>query len=213
MNNHCLSLFLPTDKILTTPLNDLNDIALKIRSGDERAFEQVFRMHYKGMCGYAKKYLTDIDEAEETVQEVFSNYWHKKENLEITGSLEAYLYRAVRNSCLNHLKHLRIRTQYAHAQEKPLREEENRASDAVVELELQQKIDDCIELLPAERQKIFKLSRFEGLKYQQIADQLGISVKTVENQMGKALKFLRENLSEYLPLVLFVFYWLLNFFY
>lgn len=181
---------------------DQEDIALKIKAGDERAFELVFRSYYTGMCGYAGKYIPDLDEAEEIVQEVFFNYWNKKSILEITGSLEAYLYRAVRNACLNHLKHLQVRSQYVLAQTKPLREEEASLSDEVVVLELQEKIATCVEQLPPERQKIFRLSREEGLKYREIADQLGLSVKTVETQMGKALKFLRENLAEYLPVLL-----------
>lgn len=180
------------------------DIAQKIRSGDENAFEQAFRSHYPGMCGYAIKYLADADQAEEVVQEVFCNYWNKRKSLEIAGSLEAYLYRSVRNSCLNYIKHLHVRAQYVQAHEGLLREEENKIPDKVIELELQQKIDESIDLLPTERQKIFKLSRHEGLKYQEIADRLGLSIKTVEAQMGKALKFLRENLAEYLPVLLVI---------
>lgn len=177
------------------------DIVRKIKAGDEQAFEQVFRSYYAGMCGYAGRYILDKDEAEEIVQEVFFNYWNKKSHLEIVGSIEAYLYRAVRNACLNYLKHLQVRSQYALAQTKPLKGEESNYSDEVVVLELQEKIDHCIAQLPTERQKIFKLSREDGLKYREIAEQLGLSVKTVETQMGKALKFLRENLSEYLPIL------------
>lgn len=186
------------------------DIGQKIRSGDESAFEQLFRQQYRGMVGYASKYLYDVDEAEEIVQEVFFNYWNKRKSLEITGSIEAYLFRAVRNSCLNYLKHQQVKNQYVQAQEKPLQEEESRTSDRVVELELQQKIDDCIEQLPPERQRIFKLSRYEGLKYKEIADQMGLSVKTIENQMGKALKFLRENLTEYLPVIAMAISWIIK---
>lgn len=153
------------------------------------------------MCGYANKYLCDLDEAEEIVQEVFCNFWNKKNTLEISGSLEAYLYRAVRNTCINHLKHLKVKNQFAVAHVRELQQGENRYHDRLEELELQHKIDDCINRLPPERQRIFRLSRFEQMKYQNIAEHLGISVKTVEAQMGKALKFLRENLSEYLPVI------------
>lgn len=185
-------------------MDNTQDIASRIKQGDQKAFEKVFKSSYAGMCGYANKYLTDLEQAEEIVQEVFFNYWNKRKTLEIQGPLEAYLYRAVRNSCLNHIKHLQVRTQYVLAQVQPLKEEENRQHDKMVELELQQKIDECINLLPHERQKIFKLSRHEGLKYQEIATELKLSVKTVEAQMGKALKFLRENLAEYLPLLVFI---------
>lgn len=186
-------------------MTDHQDIVHRIKAGDEQAFEQVFRNCYAGMCGYAGKYIVDKDEAEEIVQEVFFNYWNKKESLNIVGALEAYLYRSVRNACLNHLKHMQVRSQFALAQKAPLHEEENSFSDSIEVLELQERIDGCIGQLPPERQKIFKLSREEGLKYKEIAEQLGLSIKTVETQMGKALKFLRENLAEYLPVLLMIF--------
>lgn len=179
------------------------DIALRIKTGDEQAFEQVFRSNYAGMCGFAGKYIDDKDEAEEVVQEVFFNYWSKKETLDIIGALEAYLYRSVRNACLNHLKHMQVRTKFV--EQASLQEEESSFSNSIEVLELQVKIEDSIDQLPSERKKIFKLSREEGLKYREIADQLGLSVKTVETQMGKALKFLRENLTEYLPVLLLIF--------
>ena len=182
----------------------VQDINLRIKTGDEKAFEEVFKSSYAGLCGYANKYISDLDQAEEIVQEVFFNYWNKRTFLEINGALEAYLYKAVRNACLNHLKHLKVRSQYAVAQLHTLKEEESKHLDTMVELELQQKIEDSINLLPTERQKIFKLSRYEGLKYLEIAAELQLSVKTVEAQMGKALKFLKENLAEYLPLLLLI---------
>lgn len=204
---------------LNISLTTSQDIADKIRAGDEQAFELMFKRHYPGMCGYAMKYLGDLNQAEEIVQEVFLHYWDKRTSLEITASLEAYLYRAVRNSCLNYIKHLKVRRAYATVQVEVLKEEESRLSDKVVELELQQKIDKCVDSLPPERKKIFKLSREEGLKYKEIALQLGLSVKTVEAQMGKALKYLRENLLEYLPVWFLVVYvkilfweWLVKFF-
>lgn len=147
-----------------------------------------------------------MDQSEEVVQEVFLNYWDKRTTLAVTGSLKAYLYRSVRNACLNQLKHQKVRNSYVLIQTGILKEEESRVSDNVVQMELQQKIDTSIEELPSERKKIFKLSREEGLKYKEIADQLGLSVKTVEAQMGKALKYLRENLAEYLPVIVILAY-------
>ncbi len=154
------------------------------------------------MCGYVSRYVDDPDQAEEIVQEVFYNFWNKRSEIFITGSLESYLFRAARNSSLNYIKHLKVRHEYATAREVLMKEEESRVTDEVVELELHQKIDECIEQLPAERQRIFKMSRFEGLKNKEIAEKLNISIKTVEAQMGKALKYLRENLVDYLSVLL-----------
>jgi RNA polymerase sigma-70 factor (ECF subfamily) len=184
-------------------LPDTNtNIITQISAGNENAFETLFKKHYSGLCGYAVKYISDIDEAEEIVQDLFYNLWHKKNTLVIETSAEAYLFRSVRNACLNYLKHMKVRQQHAD------RVKNNPASDNITPdnpteiLELQVKIDEAVETLPPERQKIFRLSRYEGLKYKEIAAQLGLSVKTVEAQMGKALKSLRENLTEYLVVVL-----------
>lgn len=189
--------------------SDLN-IVEQIRSGNQLAFESVFRQHYKGMCGYAAKYLSDLDQAEEIVQDIFFNFWNKKENLHINTSLEAYLFRSVRNACLNFLKHLKIREQYKLANERLIQEEEKNVQDNVIALELQEKIDSCVAQLPPERQKIFKMSRYEGLKYREIAEKLGISIKTVEVQMGKSLKFMREQLVDFLPVIYIFINWVLD---
>jgi RNA polymerase sigma-70 factor (ECF subfamily) len=162
------------------------------------------------MCGYAKKYLSDLDQAEEIVQDIFFNFWSKRHNLQISTSLEAYLFRSVRNSCLNFLKHLKVREQYKLANEQSIKNEEKNVQDQVIALELQDKIDTCVEQLPPERKKIFKMSRYEGFKYREIADELGISIKTVEVQMGKALKFMREQLVDFLPVICVLFLWIIK---
>lgn len=176
-----------------------------IRNGDEKVFEKLFKDQYPVLCGYAKKYLNDIDQAEEIVQEMFFNFWQKREKMDINISLEAYLFRSVRNSCLNYLKHLKVREEHRLATNHELRAKEQEIHDNVVALELQERIESVIEQLPTERKKIFKMSRYEELKYKEIAEQLNLSVKTVEAQMSKALKYLRLHLSDYLSLfVLFI---------
>ena len=181
-----------------------NDIAHQLKNGNEAVFEKIFRDYYGKLCGYAVKYVAEKDQAEEIVQELFYTIWSKRSALVITISVEAYLFRAVRNACLNYLKHLKVRAQH----ENSIRDSSYPLTDSVHEtlelLELQQKIDEAIELMPNERRKIFKLSRIEGLKYKEIADQLNISIKTVEAQMGKALEFLRENLMQYLIVTLLI---------
>ena len=173
-----------------------------IRSGDEKAFEELFKDKYAILCGYAGKYLNDGDQAEEIVQEMFFNFWQKKEKMEINISLEAYLFRSVRNACLNYLKHLKIREQYKLANNQQIRQKEEEIHDNVVAMELQERIEHVIDQLPTERKKIFKMSRYEELKYKEIAEKLNLSIKTVEAQMSKSLKFLRLHLSEYLSLLI-----------
>jgi RNA polymerase sigma-70 factor (family 1) len=175
-----------------------------IRSGDEQVFEKLFKDQYPILCGYARNYLDDVDQAEEIVQEMFFNFWQKKEKISINTSLEAYLFRSVRNSCLNYLKHLKIREEHRMATNDEIRKKEQEVHDNVVVLELQERIENVVDQLPPERKKIFKMSRYEELKYKEIAEKLNLSIKTVETQMSKALKYLRLHLSDYLSLFIII---------
>ena len=181
-----------------------SEVTELIRSGDKNTFELVFKSNYGSLCSYAMKFVKDNDIAEEIVQEFFCQYWLKREEMLITGSLKQYLFRAVHNSCLNHIKHLSIRDKYS---EHTLWENKQNIADETDKIELSElhdKIRDSIGQLPTERQKIFIMNRYEGLKYKEIAEKLDISIKTVENQMGKALKFLRDALKDYIPIMLLV---------
>lgn len=195
-------------------MNFQADIALKIQDGDKKAFEEVFRALYAALCSYANNYLKDHDQAEEVVQEVFCNYWNKRKSLEITGTLDAYIFQSVRNACFNYIKHQKVRRDYALDQLSSLRHEETQQHDVLIALELEQKIEECLLQLPPERQKIFRMSREEGLKYKEIAEKMNISIKTVEAQMGKALHSMREKLLAYLSLALLIgwdiIHWLNN---
>lgn len=172
-----------------------------LRRGDERAFERLFRTHYAPLCGYAHTFLKDDADGEEVVQTVFLTLWEKRETLDIAVSLKAYLYRAVHNHCLNRLKHLRVRDEHAGYVLATAETGFDSATAQLIGGELEARVEAAIAQLPAQCQLIFRMSRFEELRYQEIADQLNLSVKTVENQIGKALKLLRAELAEYLPLL------------
>lgn len=189
------------------------NIVPQIIEGNEKAFENLFQSHYANLCGYAVKYVWELEQAEEIVQDLFFNIWNKRSNLQITSSIESYLFRAVRNACLNYLKHLKVRDNYATDVKESVNPGRDQDNNSVEVLELQDKIEEAIEALPPERKKIFLLSRHEELKYKEIAEQLGISVKTVEAQMGKALKYLRESLSEFMVILIFILVEILLFFY
>jgi len=168
-----------------------------IKFGDVKAFENVFHEYYGVLCSHAYKLLLDGDDAEEMVQNVFVKLWNKKDHVTITSSIKSYLYQAVKNECLNFIKHKQVirnhATDYLHVNPEP-------TSDTVVVEELRRKIEDSMSNLPPERKRIFLMNRNEGLKYREIAEKLNISIKTVENQMGKALKYLRLELSEYMSI-------------
>lgn len=173
-------------------------------------FELLFNTWYSRLCSYANGFLKDIDASEEVVQEVMLRIWINREELEIRSSMQSYLFRSVRNGCLNILKHINIKEEY-----KSFREREDSAlqrshEEEMMVTELEIKIREAIDKLPLERRKVFVMSRYDGMTYKEIADKLGISVKTVENQMGKSLKFLREELADYLPFLLLVFNFMEN---
>lgn len=170
-------------------------------------FEQVFKAHFKALHAYACTILREETQAEEIVQQVFFKLWEKREQLDIKQSIQAYLYRSVYNHCLNHIKHLKVRKAHqAHAIYTGS-EVEVSASKKVIGKELQVKIADAMEQLPEQCRTIFQMSRFEELKYREIADKLKLSVKTIENQMGKALKIMRIHLSEYLTALIGIVIW------
>lgn len=164
------------------------------------SFEEVFTSHFKNLHAYAASLLKNEANAEEIVQNVFVRLWEKRAQLSIQSSVTAYLYKAVYHECLNFLKHQKVKNAYLAFAHKRNGNDHLPASGKLHLTELEQHISRAIESLPQQCRIIFKMSRFEELRYQQIADQLGLSVKTIENQMGKALKIMREKLVDFLPL-------------
>jgi RNA polymerase sigma-70 factor, ECF subfamily len=198
---HHFRTFVPVKKH-TEPVPPLeHPIQIKTRAD----FEAMFKAQYSPLCSYANSILKDLDASEEVVQEVMFKIWNIREKLVIDSSMKSYLFRAVRNGCMNVLKHQKIREAYRVSRESDHIENQRSQEDEMIMTELECRIREAIDRLPLERRKVFILSRYDGLTYNQIADKLNISVKTVENQMGKALRSLREELKDYLPWVLFFF--------
>ena len=177
-------------------------IALLLSKKDEAAFEQVFKMHYKNLHAYAFTMLKDEDEAEEMVQQVFFKLWERSEHLSFSGSIAAYLYRAVHNESLNFIKHQKVKAGHQLHVAYSMKNKSEQAQSKMIRKELENKFREALNELPEQCRTVFQLSRFEDMKYKEIADKLDISVKTVENHMGKALKLLRTKLVDFLPLLL-----------
>lgn len=171
-------------------------------AGDINAFEMLFRSYYQPLCNYAYTFLNDREEAEEVVQTTFLSVWEKRVGLNIHTGVKPYLYAMVRNACLNVIKHEKIKQKHAGEELALADRSYDSVTHSVASSELEQRIQKAIDKLPEQCRLVFKLSRFEELKYAEIAKQLNISVKTVENHMGKALKLMREELKDYLPLII-----------
>jgi len=160
--------------------------------------ESSFREHYKSLCYAANNIVNDYDASEDVVQEVFATLWKKRNDVNISISLKGYLFRATINTSLN----------YIQKQKRSVPTEEhiieissgvsNDVVDNLIHLELEQQLSNAINDLPVKCKTVFMLNRYEDMKYKEVAKHLGISIKTVENQMGKALKRLRLHLQPYL---------------
>jgi RNA polymerase sigma-70 factor (ECF subfamily) len=139
------------------------------------------------------------------VQQVFFKLWERNATIAVKGSLAAYLYRAVHNESLNHIKHIKVREKHqmhvVHSSREPF-EAGHRGAQV---REMESRIRQALTELPEQCRTIFQMSRFEELRYREIAERLQISVKTVEHQMGKALRIMREKLADFLVLVLFIY--------
>ncbi len=173
-----------------------SEIIRRIRQGDTGQFESLFRSSYVSLVRYAKTLVKDHDTAEEIVQDLFFRLWQDKEKIKIESSLNGYLFRAVHNRSLHWIEHNRVVEKYARDAEYSQTDRVENPSEIIQYKELQSKIAKILARLPERCGRIFCMNRFEGLKYAEIAEILSVSVKTVEANMGKALKEFRKSLKE-----------------
>lgn len=168
-------------------------------------FEDLFKTHFKALHAYAYTIVKDEVIAEEIVQSIFLKLWEKRSNLTIHTSIKAFLYRSVYNESLNYHKHQKVKSSFQqHHVYVRGNELDDDSSNRVQLKELEGQLRHALNKLPEGCRTIFQMSRFEDLKYREIADHLNISIKTVENQMGKALRILRAELVDFLPLLFLI---------
>jgi len=170
-----------------------SELLQEIAQGNEESFTGAFDRYYPGLCYYAEKFIHDMDESRSLVQQVFVDVWMKRSKLIIQQSLKAYLFTAVRNNALDYLRHKLVETKYLREVHPELLTIDH---DLIEEAELNARINLAIDELPEKCREIFTLCRFEELHYSEIAQKLGISIKTVKMQMGIALKKMRSKLTD-----------------
>jgi RNA polymerase sigma-70 factor (ECF subfamily) len=190
--------------LLSIAGNGMKDpLAMRLKLGDEQAFELLFRMYFVRLCAFANKFLNDPEEAREIVQNVFVKIWEGRDEIDPEDSLKSYLFKIAQNLSLNKLRRKKVESRYNELYKLVyIEHQEFSAHESLLARELEEHIAQSIVKLPSECRKVFELSRIEGLKYREIADTLNISIKTVEAQMSKALRSLRIELSDYLALLL-----------
>jgi len=180
-----------------------DQLAERIKLGDEQAFELFFRKYYVRLCAFANKFLNNPEEAKEIVQDVFSKIWEGRDAIDPEYSLKSYVFKIAQNLSINKLRRIKVESTYAEIYKLVYIEHlEFSAHESLLAKELEENMNQAVMKLPTECRKVFELSRIEGLKYKEIADTLNISVKTVEAQMSKALKSLRLELSDYLTFLI-----------
>ncbi len=169
----------------------------------EIIFKSLFTAYYEQLCRFAYRFTENIETARELVQDAYISLWEKGALERSPESLKSFLHTVVKNNCLNYRQHLHIQDKYRQKIMLEYAHEISSQEDFAVEKELQEKIDSAIKDLPEQCRRIFVMNRFQLLKYREIADELGISVKAVEAQISKALQKMKEVLSDYLLLFLF----------
>jgi RNA polymerase sigma-70 factor (family 1) len=186
-----LSLYIETETFMSSQ---------ELSANTHHDYEVIFRSYYERLCHYANMWLKDMDASEEVVQNTFVKLWEKRDSIKVELSVKSYLYRAVYNASINEIKHQKVKDNYANMHNNHEPSNELHSQSELKELE--SRIEKALKSLPEQCRLIFQMSRYQDLKYREIADILNISIKTVENQMGKALKMMRMNLSDYLAITI-----------
>ncbi|MBN1117772.1 MAG: RNA polymerase sigma-70 factor [Bacteroidales bacterium] len=170
----------------------------------KKKFEELFREHFTGLCYFAQKYLGDLDSSKEIVHSVFIKIWESRNDFDWEKPAKSYLFTSVYNRSMNFIRDNKKFVSSDDAETGNLTVESSEFTDSMEISELEGKIKESILKLPEKCREIFELNRFEGKKYSEIAEKLGISIKTVENQMSKALKVLRTDLKDYLYIFILI---------
>ena len=178
-------------------------VIIQLKTGDEKAFEKVYREYYKGLCAFASQYLADTDECEEIVQDVMMWLWENRSSLLPEMSVKSLLFTIVKNKCLNSISHAQIK-QRVHEQLYAKFEEQFEDPDLYLEGELMTMLDIAIQALPEDYRAAFTMNRFDNCTYAEIAEKMNVSSKTIAYRISQALKILREEMKDDLPLLLFL---------
>jgi RNA polymerase sigma-70 factor (family 1) len=174
------------------------ELMFRINNDDEQALELLFKKYYASLVRFAKEIVKSKDQAEDMVQEVFVKIWDKRKSISINSQAKSYLFVAVKNHCFNQLKINERKYWMDEGMEDDIRISTTEGHSMIDAKQLEQQIRIAIDSLPPKCGLIFKMSRFEEKTYKEIAEILGLSIKTIENQMGKALMLMRGSLASYL---------------
>jgi RNA polymerase sigma-70 factor (family 1) len=173
-----------------------NLLVSRIRNDSREAFKLLYNRYNKKIHYFSLRYLGNVEEAEELVQSVFISIWEHRKSLDERMSVKSYIYRSSVNYIYNYLKKKAIRARFIEVELQKDEVLSNQTLDQVLLHDLEKSINLIIEKLPPQQKKIFRLSRFDGLSHEKIAQQLNLSVRTVENQIHRALSIIKNKLKD-----------------
>jgi RNA polymerase sigma-70 factor (ECF subfamily) len=189
----------PGRKSIQDSVEDSAKVVAALQAGDRKALERLYIAHRPGLFVYVNRMVSDRAVAEEIVQDLFIRVWRCRQELELRGTLRSYLYAAGRNHAINHLKRRKVAHRWWQRKSEILTQGSPvQQGDSAAYRELSESVESAIAALPERTRLVFTLSRNGGLTYPEIAKEMGISVKTVESQMARALRYLRESLKPFL---------------
>lgn len=171
-------------------------LVTRIREDDKKAFKSLYDRYCKRLFLFALKYLNNGTEAEEMVQSLFINIWENRKSLDPDIPVKNYIYKAAVNRIFNYLKKKAVHARYIESEIRKGDNHSNQTYEQIFFSDLERSINSIVETLPSQQQKIFQLSRYEGLTHKEIAVKLNLSVRTVENQIYRTLKIMKNLLIE-----------------
>ena len=194
---------------MANALSDIEDfLIIQFRNGDEQAFEHLFKLNYNQVVGFCDQFLNDHEQAKNLAQDAFVYLWMNREKVQSTNGIKSFLYTHAKSGCLNTIRHQKVISKYVDEHLQSREDQLNREIlesfdfDSIEFSELEQILEQAISELPEKCQLVFRMSRLDGKKNKEIADELQISIKSVEANITRALKSLKKNLTEFLPVIL-----------
>ncbi len=175
-----------------------------IPSDSEKTFRRLFDEHFHQLVFSAFRFLNDYDQARDIVQDVYVKVWQNYDEIRYVSDLKGYLYKAVRNSSMNFLKHVKVREKFVADFRNSGTSETQSPQDSLTEEEMKKRVHQAVSKLPDTWREAFVYSKYDNLKYQEIAQEMNISQKTVEKYISRALQFLREELKDLILAGIFI---------
>lgn len=170
--------------------------------GDRKSYTQLFHYYYKNLVLFAGSFIKDVSVCEDIVQTIFIKLWTNRTNLTEVTSIRSYLLKSTQNACISYIRHLKVRTDYGDYTIAHSFAECYSAEEYILHSELNEKLEKALDVLSPLHRKCFVMSRIEGKKYAEIAEELDVSVRTVELKIAESLKLLKVHLNDYFTFIL-----------